>query len=149
MSRGARGGAAARPSWLRTTASAILPYWRRKQTLHTARFTPRKSQLRVELDTLPNLGARRRRQPARVRHPKRPRSLYVQIAMPSKKITAPTTGLVQTSIKCVLIGDGAVGKASLLWSYALSRFPEEYGPTVFDNYTVSTAQFSARLGAIL
>ena len=68
--------------------------------------------------------------------------------MPSKTL-APSSGLVQTSIKCVLIGDGAVGKTSLLWSYALSRFPEEYEPTVFDNYTVSTAQFSARIGAIL
>ena len=54
--------------------------------------------------------------------------------MPSKTL-APSTGLVQTSIKCVLIGDGAVGKTSLLWSYALSRFPEDYEPTVFDNYT--------------
>ena len=44
--------------------------------------------------------------------------------MPSKT-AAPTSGLIQTSIKCVLIGDGAVGKTSLLWSYALNRFPEE------------------------
>ena len=68
--------------------------------------------------------------------------------MPSKTL-APSSGLIQSSIKCVLVGDGAVGKTSLLWSYALNRFPEEYEPTVFDNYTVSTAQTSARLGAIL
>ncbi|XP_055615947.1 uncharacterized protein LOC129762022 [Toxorhynchites rutilus septentrionalis] len=43
------------------------------------------------------------------------------------------------NVKCVLVGDGAVGKTNLIVSYIQDRFTPEYVPTAFDKYNVDVS----------
>ena len=56
--------------------------------------------------------------------------------VPQKSLPTVTSSSPQDKIKCVFLGDGAVGKTSLIISYTTNGYPSEYVPTAIDTYDV-------------
>lgn len=50
---------------------------------------------------------------------------------PPRRGSAPP----ELGIKCVLVGDGAVGKSSLIVSYTCNGYPARYRPTALDTFS--------------
>jgi len=47
--------------------------------------------------------------------------------------------------KCMVVGDGAVGKTSLLYSFIFKKFPVNYVPTIFDNFEFKNQEINLSL----
>ena len=56
-------------------------------------------------------------------------------------------GAKEESVKCVVIGDGAIGKTSLIVSYTTNDYPQEYKPTVHDFYTGKPLLYILSIGS--
>lgn len=66
-----------------------------------------------------------------VRDKKSRRSLNRMFQIKDKR---KVKGGKKEKIKCVLVGDGAVGKSSLIAAYAQNKFREDYQPTAYDTF---------------
>ncbi|XP_001512714.1 rho-related GTP-binding protein RhoV [Ornithorhynchus anatinus] len=69
-----------------------------------------------------------------------PRELaeLAQVAQVARVTRGPrrSSATAELGIKCVLVGDGAVGKSSLIVSYTCNGYPACYRPTALDTFAV-------------
>lgn len=54
---------------------------------------------------------------------------------PHKPLPARPGQAQERLLKCILLGDGAVGKTSLVVSYTTNGYPTKYVPTAFDDFS--------------
>lgn len=67
-----------------------------------------------------------------------PRELSEAESSPLRAPTPPPrrgSATPELGIKCVLVGDGAVGKSSLIVSYTCNGYPSRYRPTALDTFS--------------
>ena len=67
-----------------------------------------------------------------------PRELSEAESSPLRSPTPPPgrgSASAELGIKCVLVGDGAVGKSSLIVSYTCNGYPARYRPTALDTFS--------------
>ena len=56
--------------------------------------------------------------------------------LPSQDNNFQMSSWMRDAVKCVVIGDGGVGKTSLIITYCYGEFPMGYVPLAFDNYAL-------------
>lgn len=58
-----------------------------------------------------------------------------QASLPRSSASSFTEGMIPLSLKCVLVGDSAVGKTSMLQSYTSDKFTATHTPTIYDKFS--------------
>lgn len=77
-----------------------------------------------------------------------PRELSEAESSPLRSPTPPPgrgSASPELGIKCVLVGDGAVGKSSLIVSYTCNGYPARYRPTALDTFS---GMFNGRVAGV-